>query len=66
MATSTNKLWRSRHGYNYGTQLSQSFRRFYRTPIFFSQYYGPTEPELYDRYIDSYIGATSSTREELT
>ena len=29
-----------------------------------SQYHGP-KPELYDRYIDDCIGATSSTREEL-
>ena len=32
---------------------------------FFSQYHGP-KPELYGRYIDDCIGATSSTREELT
>ena len=32
---------------------------------FFSQYHGP-KPELYVRYIDDCIGATSSTREELT
>ena len=29
---------------------------------FFSQYHGP-KPELYGRYIDDCIGATSSTRE---
>ena len=32
---------------------------------YFSQYHGP-KPELYGRYIDDCIGATSSTREELT
>ena len=32
---------------------------------FFSQYHRP-KPELYGRYIDDCIGATSSTREELT
>ena len=32
---------------------------------FFSQYHSP-KPELYGRYIDDCIGATSSTREELT
>ena len=30
-----------------------------------SQYHGP-RPELYGRCIDDYIGATSSTREELS
>ena len=39
---------------------AKSFRRFYRTPIF-SQYNGPN-----GRHIDDCIGATSSTREELT
>ena len=42
----------------------QSFCRFYRTP-FFSHYHG-LKPELYGRYIDDCIGATSSTREEPT
>ena len=32
---------------------------------FFSQYHGP-KPELYGRYVDDWIGATSSTKEELT
>ena len=32
---------------------------------FFSQYDGP-KPELYGRYIDDCISATSSTRDELT
>ena len=45
-------------------QVGQSFRRFYRTPIF-SQHHGP-KPELYGRYIDDCIGAISSSREELT
>ena len=31
---------------------------------FFNQYNGP-KPELYHRYIDNCVGATSSTREEL-
>ena len=45
-------------------QVGQSLHRFYRTPIF-SQHHGP-KPELYGRYIDDCIGATSSSREELT
>ena len=32
---------------------------------FFSQYNGP-KPQLYGRYVDDCIGATSSSREELT
>ena len=32
---------------------------------FFNQYHGP-KPQLYGRYIDDCIGATSSTKEELT
>ena len=32
---------------------------------FFSQYNGP-KPEIYGRYIDDCISATSSTRDELT
>ena len=43
----------------------QYFRRFYRTPIFQSIRLGP-EPELYGRYKDDCIGASSSNREELT
>ena len=43
----------------------QYFRRFYRTPIFQSIRLGP-EPELYGRYSDDCIGASSSNREELT
>ena len=43
----------------------QYFRGFYRTPIFQSIRLGP-EPELYGRYSDDCIGASSSNREELT
>ena len=43
----------------------QYFRRFYRIPIFQSIRLGP-EPELYGRYSDDCIGASSSNREELT
>ena len=38
-------------------------RKLTRTPIF-NQYNGP-KPDLYRRYIDDCVGATSSTREEL-
>ena len=50
--------WRS-HGYQNRTQLRQSVRRLYRTPIFLNQYNGP-KPELSGRYIDGCIGTTAS------
>ena len=47
-----------------GPRLRQSFAVFIEHQ-FFSHYHGP-KPELYGRYIDDCIGATSSTKEELT
>ena len=44
--------------------LRQSFLKFYRTPIL-SQYNGP-KPELWGRYINGCIGASSFARDELT
>ena len=46
-----------------GTQLRNLFVGFIEYQ-FFSQYYGP-KPELYGRFIEDCIGATSSTREKL-
>ena len=50
-----------------GTKMGPSYANFvgFIEHQFFSQYHGP-KPELYGRYIDDCIGATSSTREELT
>ena len=50
-----------------GTKMEPSYaNRFvgYIKHQFFNQYYGP-KPDLYRRYIDDCVGATSSTREEL-
>ena len=50
-----------------GTKMEPSyanfFHRFYQTPIF--QSINGSKPELYGRYTEDCIGATSSTREEL-
>ena len=51
-----------------GTKMGPSYANLFVGFVehqFFSQYNGP-KPELYGRYIDDCIGATSSTREELT
>ena len=51
-----------------GTKMGPSYANLFVGFIehqFFSQYHGP-KPELYDCYIDDCIGATSSTRKELT
>ena len=51
-----------------GTKLGPSYANLFVGFIehqFFSQYHGP-KPELYGRYIDDCIGATASTKEELT
>ena len=51
-----------------GTKMGPSYANLFVGFIenqFFSQYHSP-KPELYGRYIDDCIGATSSTREELT
>ena len=51
-----------------GTKMGHSYANLFVDYIeykFFNQYNGP-KPELYRRYIDDCVGATSSTREELT
>ena len=51
-----------------GTKMGPSYANLFVGFIehqFFNQYHGP-KPELYGRYIDDCIGATSSTKEELT
>ena len=51
-----------------GTKIGPSYANLFVGFIehqFFSQYHGPKH-ELYGRYIDDGIGATSSAREELT
>ena len=50
-----------------GIKMGPSYANLFVGPTniehqFFSQYHGP-KPELYGRYIDDCIGATSSTRE---
>ena len=50
-----------------GTKMGPSYANLFVGYIghnFFYQYHGP-KPELYRRYIDDCVGATSSTREEL-
>ena len=50
-----------------GTKMEPSYANLFIGYIehqFFNQYNGP-KPELYRRYIDDCVGATSSTREEL-
>ena len=50
-----------------GTKMEPSYANLfvgYIEPEFFNQYNGP-KPELYRRYVDDCVGATSSTREEL-
>jgi len=51
-----------------GTKMGPSYANLFVGFVehqFFSQYNGP-KPQLYGRYIDDCIGATSSTREDLT
>jgi len=51
-----------------GTKMEPSYANLFVDFVahqFFSQYTGP-KPELYDRYIEDCIGASSSTREKLT
>ena len=56
------------NGVAMGTKMGAGYANLFVDFIehqFCSQYHGP-KPELYGRYIDDCIGATSSTREELT
>ena len=60
--------YKKTNGVAMGTKMGPSYANLFVGFIehqFFSQYHGP-KPELYGRYIDDCIGATSSTREELT
>ena len=55
------------NGVAMGTKMGPSYANLFVGYIehqFFNQYNGP-KPDLYRRYIDDTIGATSSTREEL-
>ena len=55
------------NGVAMGTKMGPSYANLFVGYIehkFFNQYNGP-KPELYRRYIDDCVGATSSTREEL-
>ena len=50
-----------------GTKMGPSYANLFVGYVehhFFNQYNGP-KPNLYRRYIDDCVGATSSTREEL-
>ena len=60
--------YKQSNGVAMGTKTGPSYANLFVGFIerqFFNQYHGP-KPELYGRYIDDCIGATSSTREELT
>ena len=60
--------YKQTNGVAMGTKMGPSYANLFVGFIehqFFSQYHGP-KPELYSRYIDDCIRATSSTREELT
>ena len=60
--------YKQTNGVAMGTKMGPSYANLFVGFIehqFFSQYHGP-KPELYGRYIDDCIGATSSTKEELT
>ena len=60
--------YKQANGVAMGTKMGPSYANLFVGFIehqFFSQYHGP-KPELYGRYIDDCIGATSSTKENLT
>ena len=62
------KYHKKTNGVAMGTKMGPSYANLFVGFIehqFFSQYHGP-KPQLYGRYIDDCIGATSSTKEELT
>ena len=55
------------NGVAMGTKMGPSYANLFVgfiENIFFSNYHGP-KPDLYKRYIDDCVGATSSSREEL-
>ena len=59
--------YKQMNGVAMGTKMGPSYANLFVGYIkhkFFNQYNGP-KPELYRRYIDNCLGATSSTREEL-
>jgi len=61
-------FFKQTNGVAIGTKMGPSYANLFVGFVkhqFFSQYNGP-KPQLYGRYIDDCIGATSSTREELT
>ena len=60
-------FYRQMNGIAISTKMDQAMPIFLEVSsnIFFSQYHDP-KPELYGCYIDNCIGATSSTRGELT
>ena len=51
-------------GTKMGPSYANLFEGFIENKIFFSNYHG-RKPDLYTRYIDDCVGATSSSREEL-
>ena len=60
--------YKQTNGVAMGTKMGPSYANLFVGFIehqFFSQYHGP-KPQLYGRYIDDCIGATSSTKEKLT
>ena len=61
------RYYKQINGVAMGTKLGPSYANLFVGHFehqFFNQYNGP-KPELYRRYIDDCVGATSSTREEL-
>ena len=55
------------NGVAMGTKMGPNYANLFEGFIenkFFSNYHGP-KPDLYKRYIDDFVGATSSSREEL-
>ena len=63
----TDHYFKQINGMAMGTKMGPSYANLlvgYIEHQFFNQYNGP-KPELYHRYIDDCVGATSSTREDL-
>ena len=63
VTTTTNKSTVLQWGTKMGPSYANLFVGFIENK-FFSNYHGP-KPDLYKRYIDDCVGATSSTKEEL-